>query len=453
MLASIEKINPNLKPVNKNMMKWLLDGGTIINKMEINDTQAYRLVLANETILKNDVLLMVPFDMIISTNIVNESDIVKNILKTLYSFRSSHSAYACYLLSQSINELSKWKYYLNALPENYSTVPIYFNQNQLLELQGSMTLKKIMDKITDLTTEYKGICDAYPPFCQFSYEQFAYFRCVVITRIFGFEVNGLKQDGLVPFADMLNHKVEKDTSWYFDNDTNCFTIKSLKKIKNGGEVYDSYGRKCNSRFFVNYGFTLEDNKDDNQALMLFNRNDCESNNVLLNLKLLFLGINNPNIVHDFQVPTDYNYETTQDMFSTLRVLCSSKDEFKILYDDKKLDKKHIDVISVKNETRVLQLIAERATISLSRFKTTMGEDNKILDTPNIDIHLRNAVVMRRSEKEVLTFYKELCEHYYNILNQLGTIDFKKIKKLNNRFKHSNHIYATKCITKLFKNLK
>ena len=33
------------------------------------------------------------------------------------------------------------------------------------------------------------------------------------------------------------------------------------------QVYDSYGRKCNSRFFVNYGFALDDNEADNEGLL------------------------------------------------------------------------------------------------------------------------------------------------------------------------------------------
>ena len=36
----------------------------------------------------------------------------------------------------------------------------------------------------------------------------------------------------------------------------------------GEELFDSYGEKCNSRFFVHYGFTLEEN-DANQAQLRF----------------------------------------------------------------------------------------------------------------------------------------------------------------------------------------
>ena len=57
--------------------------------------------------------------------------------------------------------------------------------------------------------------------------------------------------------------------WTFDDSLNGFTITTMRAIDRGEQVYDSYGRKCNSRFFVNYGFALEDNEEDNEALLAF----------------------------------------------------------------------------------------------------------------------------------------------------------------------------------------
>ena len=479
---NLTKINPNLKKVNRKMIEWLLINNTKIHSLEINDNTSNRFVMTKQTISKNDIILQVPFDMIISSILVNKSEIV-NLIKEKYIFRSSHSNYACFLLEESLNPLSKWKCYLESLPDNYSTIPIYYDQKQLDELEGSMTIKKINDKKMELLMEYSSVIKAYPEFYRFSYEKFIYFRCVVITRIFGFEIarknnpfntaltiddseEKEKCDGLVPFADMLNHKVEKDTSWYFDDETKCFTIKALKKIKMGYEVFDSYGRKCNSRFFVNYGFTLENNQQDNQALFIFNQSMFEGTTEFKNLdkkllesKLLFLGFDKRQTIYDFQIPTEYNYETTQLMFSTLRVLCSTIPEFKILINNKNLDRKKIEVISLSNEIKVLKLINEIAQLALSKFKTTVKEDEIILQDSSINIYLRNSVIMRKSEKEVLIFYIELCTHYYYILTNIDKVPFggnavtsnKKLKKLNNKFKYATHDYAKRCINKFLKD--
>ena len=40
-----------------------------------------------------------------------------------------------------------------------------------------------------------------------------------------------------------------------------FTITSIEDLKAGQQVYDSYGKKCNSRFLLNYGFAVENNVD------------------------------------------------------------------------------------------------------------------------------------------------------------------------------------------------
>ena len=34
---------------------------------------------------------------------------------------------------------------------------------------------------------------------------------------------------------------------------------ALQNISCGAQVYDSYGRKCNHRFLLNYGFSVENN--------------------------------------------------------------------------------------------------------------------------------------------------------------------------------------------------
>ena len=98
---------------------------------------------------------------------------------------------------------------------------------------------------------------------------------------------------MVPFADMLNHVSSvffavalvgvapllsllthmcahqmnpfvTDTLWEFKDDRlrdfgGAFTMITTRHIERGAEVHDSYGAKCNHRFLLNYGFSLEDN--------------------------------------------------------------------------------------------------------------------------------------------------------------------------------------------------
>ncbi len=69
----------------------------------------------------------------------------------------------------------------------------------------------------------------------------------------------MKTDALVPIADMLNHRVPRHTSWFYCDHRGGFVIQSLREMGVGGEVFDSYGQKCNSRFLLNYSFVLNSN--------------------------------------------------------------------------------------------------------------------------------------------------------------------------------------------------
>lgn len=88
------------------------------------------------------------------------------------------------------------------------------------------------------------------------------------SRVFGIVVDRVKTDALVPLADMLNHQIPKQTSWYYCDQQQGFVIQSIREIAAGTEVFDSYGQKCNSRYLLNYGFTLPANKLNEVVIIL-----------------------------------------------------------------------------------------------------------------------------------------------------------------------------------------
>jgi len=99
---------------------------------------------------------------------------------------------------------------------------------------------------------------------------------MVSSRIFGITVNGVKTDGFVPYADMLNHKRPRQTTWYYSDERQGFIIEACDDIPRGAQVYDSYGRKCNSRFFLNYGF-INLNNDANEVPVVIDMLDNDPN--------------------------------------------------------------------------------------------------------------------------------------------------------------------------------
>ena len=134
----------------------------------------------------------------------------------------------------------------------------------MLELKGSPFLEQVHEKLEDIKVDYDLICKEVPDFMQFTLNEYKEARMIVSSRIFGITVNGVKTDGFVPLADMLNHKRPKQTTWYYCDQRQGFIIEASDDIPRGEQVYDSYGRKCNSRFFLNYGF-INLNNDANEV--------------------------------------------------------------------------------------------------------------------------------------------------------------------------------------------
>ena len=122
------------------------------------------------------------------------------------------------------------------LPEKYANMPLFFDENLLSWLKGSMCMEKIADRIDSLRKEFDTIRRKVPEFNNWLQEDFVWARLVVITRIFGLIIDGNKTDGLVPYADMLNHKRPRETKWTFDDADYGFIITSLHAIPRGAQV-------------------------------------------------------------------------------------------------------------------------------------------------------------------------------------------------------------------------
>ena len=326
---------------------------------------------------------------------------------------------------------------------------------------------------------------SFVPFsARHSLNDFIWARTVVITRIFGFSMNvpssasrtgstPYKADGLVPMSDMLNHKQNpKESSWNYDDSRQAFIITSLVNFQPRQEVHDSYGRKCNSRFFVNYGFCLDDNRADNQAVMWIPLKDSstvdsaspESNresDELLEKKRKLLGVAAtgqslsqsasslsssgymlsttpvdspasssssssslpypPPLSLRFQIPTSYADRITQEIFSLLRFIRSDGAEFQRARQplerlEPEIALRNIPPISLENEMKVLRTLNDAALSALQQFDQSLEEDEELLrrsadpsDSFTLTPNQRNCVIMRRGEKEVHHFYRKLYE--------------------------------------------
>ena len=249
------------------MFDWMLDGGAQFPKLKMRYYAAdYRGIHAKQNIRKGETILYVPKDEIITLEMAMESPI--GSLMAARGFRQrlispKHSFLATYIMQERRKEVTPYDKYIDILPKAFDNFPIFYTQEERTWLEGSPFQDQISDKIRDIQQDYNTICNEVPEYRQFTLKEYSEIRMMVASRIFGIDVEGVKTDGFVPYADMLNHKRPRQTSWSYTDDRRGFIIEALEDIKRGEQVYDSYGKKCNTRFLLNYGF-INLNNDANE---------------------------------------------------------------------------------------------------------------------------------------------------------------------------------------------
>jgi histone-lysine N-methyltransferase SETD3 len=165
-----------------------------------------------------------------------------------------------FMLIDRKQENSFFKPYYDILPPTLHNMPIFWSPEELEMLAGSHMLTQIDERNDAIGNDYIQICELDPDFAHVcTLEEFKWARMCVSSRNFGMQINGIRTAAMVPFADMLNHYRPRETKWQFEDSSQSFTVVSLQEIVAGAQVYDSYGQKCNHRFLLNYGFSVETN--------------------------------------------------------------------------------------------------------------------------------------------------------------------------------------------------
>jgi len=119
------------------LLKWLGQGGARFPALQLKYyTTDYRGVHANRRIDPEQIILQVPHKLIMTTDKAKASAIGQAIQNSHGIVRSSHSWLAAMLLQEKYDPTSYWKPYLDTLPAHYRNMPIFFDDDELKELQG-----------------------------------------------------------------------------------------------------------------------------------------------------------------------------------------------------------------------------------------------------------------------------------------------------------------------------
>ena len=411
-------------PLYINFLKELYKNNAFFPKLEIQFfSDNYRGVIAKSPIKKDEIILSIPIECLISLELVLETEYGKKIGEIMFNELTSpkHCLLSSFILFEKNNP--KWKFYFDLLPKDFSNFPIFYTDDELQYLKGSPFLNQILDKKSDMKKDYLKLCEYIPLFNQFTFDQFMEARMIISSRIFGISINNNKTDVLVPYADLLNHKRPRQTQWYYDDKINSFVIQATEDILIGKEIFDSYGKKTNGRFLLNYGFAVENNDSAEYVLnVIFN--DCYplydiKKQYLKNekkIKIFYLNIN----LYESQIIELLSFLRfcmfDGDINDLLKLTHCNDKNYIYTYDSNIFGFGYIPPVNIEIEINVLKKLKILLIQALNQYPTTIEQDKKIYkEDKNISFNYKNCLLLTISEKNVIDYYIYFCEFCLDLL--------------------------------------
>ncbi len=404
-------------PIYINFMKSFYKIGLFVNKIEVDfNSDCDRFCRATEEIFDKDILVRVPLEALMTLDSARKSQLGIYFTPQLEKKLNSphHSLLSTFMLTEiDKGDKSKWKYYFDFLPANYNNFPIFYGEKEFAYLKGTQFLELLQKKKKEMKEDYDLLINVIPGYSKYDYNLFKKMREVISSRVFGVTIKGKKNDIIAPYADMLNHKRPRQTHWNFDDACNSFVIKGAANVKKGEEVFDSYGIKCNSRFLLNYGFTVEDNEDNEFKIILI----LNESSPYFKEKMAYLG--GKNITKKFSLVLNQGDKKNLQFFSFLRFILYNKPNFKDIDTSKP--------ISLQNEIVLFNKLKELMNAYLNKYPTTLDYDIEYFkkNKDNMEYNEYNCYVIRIGEKKILNYYLNMANDILKLLNT----DKEDIKKL------------------------
>ncbi|CEP09797.1 hypothetical protein [Parasitella parasitica] len=419
----------NFEEANKAFWKWLLaNDTTLCDSIAIKDYRsegAGRGVIATKDIKEGELLFSLPRSVLLSTSTSSISK-VDGLDKALSELKG-WTPLIITMMYESQKEDSFWKPYFNILPRQFST-PMFWEEADLKELEGSDILAKIGKSEAEETfiNDVKPIIENYPGvFNSEVHNLELYHICGSLIMAYSFndelqskekeeeekeeedeEEEEEEEEGeeeaqnaiiMVPMADMLNHKTGYNNARLF-HESECLQMRAIKDIKQGEQIYNTYGDLCNADLLRKYGFVDEKNvfdlvELDGQLIVEHCNPDKKQTEKMIERKIDFLmeeGV----LDECFVIDTDY--EIPSELIVSVHVLCSTLNEFQKMEEKQKLPKARLT-------HEVKQIILKVLNSRLSRYSTTLEDDEIELKglSDKIISRKRNALLVRIGEKKII----------------------------------------------------
>lgn len=375
-----------MSDVVKGFTRWMKSGEGVFENTHIKEgPNNERLVISNSRLPKNNTVIQIELDDIIHDG--KSSYYGEQLLKQDCS--GFHNLKLALIVVFMLDDMRKGSYmlpYYKILPKSCNHFPVLWSKKTLSLLQGSAMVRKIDDRKKKIRHDYDEIINLCPEFKnEYTYDEFLFTRLIVGSRNFCIDINGVRRSAMVPYCDMLNHSLQPNVKWYYDNEKTAFVMDTTRVIEEGGEITDTYGDKCNSLLLLFYGFALPDNKSNT-----------------LNVHCIRYGqIDDKEIEISGTLTNDIESHFALKFFTFLRALNGGTE-----------DKECVDYtkfISEQNECAMLQSLSDHMRELANKYLFTRSKIQDLIDRNTVTGPDYAALILIKGELDIIHLYYEYAE--------------------------------------------
>lgn len=301
-----------------------------------------------------------------------------------------------YLLLEKANSKSVWKPYLDVLPVNFDFHPYFWSNEDLNELEGTGLVQVLQNNKAALQQTHEKLLENFVrpnsnifPEQLFSWDNYFWAYLTVSTRSWAVKFSDMDEADyvMVPLADFLNHDPTAAVGGLSEDDQ-YFVINATRAYSKGEQVFDKYGPKNNFDLLLTYGFALEENAD-NYMQINFN----------LDAKNLVQGI-----VEPLLRAVDPGYRNIKIFPNRVPVALLRLFRLNVMtFSEMEKVEQALQgkAVGLENELRAYRACIRALAGLLKQYPTTVEEDAALLERTDLSNNVRNAVVFRKGQKEII----------------------------------------------------
>ncbi|GMH03984.1 hypothetical protein Nepgr_005823 [Nepenthes gracilis] len=251
----------NVCDKEKLLLQWAQSNG-VKSRLRIAYVEdAGRGALAVEDLRIGETALEIPVSMIISEDLVHESDMF-HILEKIDGI-SAETMLLMWSMRERHDSNSKYKIYFDTFPENFNT-GLSFGVESIVALEGTLAFEEICQAKEHLHSQYDkmfpALCDSHPEIFPpefYTWDQYLW-ACELwySNSMRVMFTDGSLRTCLIPVAGFLNHSICPHIMNYgkVDSSTNTLKFPLSRPCRAGEQCYLSYGNLSSSHLLIFYGF-------------------------------------------------------------------------------------------------------------------------------------------------------------------------------------------------------